>query len=253
MLVLRYFECLWILASVTFAAKVISEDTVTLDRNDLGYEITDLTINPGVFWSILGNVVATFKGNLNIGKDGGLFITSTSNFWGLNIRYEGGAFNNKGTFALNSIQSGTAASYVIQGSSFENLGEMFLTTNGGFGIPNISLKTDRWVNSGLLSIYQKTMSKSVVLAGSDKKTMTNTGNICIYNSVFAPNAGFNGKGCIQIFGSSCLTMSVHPTSPDQVYLMHGPDAQILTATSDSNVYTIAGFGNGNVIGFSTAV
>lgn len=70
MLVLRYFECLWILASVTFAAKVISEDTVTLDRNELGYEITDLTINPGVFWSILGNVVATFKGNLNIGKDG---------------------------------------------------------------------------------------------------------------------------------------------------------------------------------------
>ncbi|CAN3504903.1 hypothetical protein DICA1_F35696 [Diutina catenulata] len=253
MLVLRYFECLWILASVTFAAKVISEDTVTLDRNELGYEITDLTINPGVFWSILGNVVATFKGNLNIGKDGGLFITSTSNFWGLNIRYEGGAFNNKGTFALNSIQSGTAASYVIQGSSFENSGEMFLSTNGGFGIPNISLKTDRWVNSGLLSIYQQTMSKSVVLAGSDKKTMTNTGNICIYNSVFAPNAGFNGKGCIQIFGSSCLTMSVHPTSPDQVYLMHGPDAQILTATSDSNVYTIAGFGNGNVIGFSTTV
>ncbi|CAN3484228.1 hypothetical protein DICA0_F10770 [Diutina catenulata] len=240
-------------------AQTVTQNTVTIGTINLS--IGDITINPGVYWSIVNNALSAFTGSLNVGAGSAFYITSTSNLIALTVSLAGvlNSITNNGIISFNSALSLTAPTYSLIGLSFRNNGQMYLGGDGSVGIPIFSLTAANWDNEGLISFYQKTMSKGVVHLGGGGPVlpMTNNGDICFYNTVFEQTTTIKGTGCLHVIGSSLMNLSqtlISVAQSQTIIFAPGSTGSILTSPlALSNTYTVRGFGQGMTIGNSLTI
>ncbi|ODV76607.1 uncharacterized protein CANTADRAFT_38556, partial [Suhomyces tanzawaensis NRRL Y-17324] len=240
---------LWVATAV---ATTITENTIS--RGTLNVDIGGITLNPGVYWSIINNALTTIAGSLNVSQGGGLYISSTSNLIGLTIALAGviNSIQNDGVIAFNSLRSLTTPTFQLAGASFVNNGQMYLGGDGSVGVPVMSITSLLWTNNGFLSFYQNTRSGGVVTLGA-VLPITNNGQICLFNQAYVQSTAVTGVGCITVGQTSTLWIqnSLLSFGSGQTILLQTQSSAIrIEALSLSQTFEVAGYGNGNLIGLS---
>ncbi|KAK6453592.1 Hyphally regulated cell wall protein N-terminal-domain-containing protein, partial [Scheffersomyces xylosifermentans] len=232
------------------SAITISENTV--DRGFLDLGIGGVTVEDGVYWSIVDNAISAFVGDIDVGTGSGLYISSTSSLIALTVTLLNiGSVTNNGIISFNALKSLTPPIYNIIGVSFTNNGEMYLGSDGSVGIPLVSITTPVWNNNGLLVFYQNTRSTGPVSLGTPLGTINNNGQICLYNELYTQTTNIVGTGCITASQDSSIFLSntaLNIDSNQVFYLQDSASSIRATAISLPKTYNVAGFGNGNKIG-----
>ncbi|ABN68738.2 hyphally regulated cell wall protein, partial [Scheffersomyces stipitis CBS 6054] len=250
MLFSKYLTACVSLFSMAMAV-TISQNTI--NRGFLNLDIGDITIEDGVYWSIIDNAISAMAGSLKVGQGSGFYITSTSSLIASTVTLLSplGSLENNGIISFNALQSLTAPVYNLVGLSFTNNGEMYLGGDGSVLVPVQSITSATWDNNGLLVFYQNTRSTGPVLLGAPLGTINNNGQICLYNELYTQTNNIVGTGCItantdsSIFFSNTL-LNIDPNQT--IYLADSASSLRATAISVPKTFTVAGFGNGNTIG-----
>ncbi|ABN67653.2 hyphally regulated cell wall protein, partial [Scheffersomyces stipitis CBS 6054] len=226
-----------------------------IDRGVVNLSIGDITIESGAYWSIVDNAVSVLAGDLDVKDDAGFYITSTQSLIGLSVTLASGlgSITNDGIIAFNSVVSLVAPNYNLIGLSFTNNGEMYLGTNGSVvGAPPINLVAPSWTNTGLLVIYSQTRSADgIVNLGGTGLVIQNNGQICLTNELYQASTQIRGTGCITANVDSTVFLANGLLGVDQsqtFYLADSRSSIRANAVAVPQTFTIAGFGNGNIIG-----
>ncbi|KAK6454749.1 hyphally regulated cell wall protein [Scheffersomyces xylosifermentans] len=232
-------------------AVTITENTV--DRGLLSVGLNGVTVEDGVYWSIIDNFVTAFLGSVDVGTGSGLYISSSSSLLALTVTLLPalGDFKNDGIVSFDALKSLTPPIYNIVGISFTNNGEMYLGGDGSVGIPVFTLTSPVWDNNGLLVFYQNHRSTSVVSLGTPLSTINNNGQICLYNSLYTQLTNIVGHGCITANQDSSIFLSntLLNVDPNQIFVLRDSQSSLrATAISVPKTFVVSGFGNGNKIG-----
>ena len=237
-------------------ALTISQDTIT---NNATLDVDDLLINLNVFWSVFNVGSAEFNGHLDVLSGGGLYLTGQPQAAAVYVGFGGLSITNEGTISFDSRDSITSSSFGIRTIDFDNTGEIFGISVGNSIHEFISYGS--FDNLGFLAFYQSVLptSKSYrftgVHLGLELGSISNNGDICIYNQVYFQATQIIGNGCFHIQDKSIayLLFSYLPISTGQIFYMEGTGAQIIVeANTVPQPFTVAGFGNGNIISLNVA-
>ncbi|KAK6453582.1 hyphally regulated cell wall protein, partial [Scheffersomyces xylosifermentans] len=236
-----------VLSIATVWATTISSNTITRGSVNLNDAVT---VNNGVYWSIIDNLAAAFGGDLTVGTGSGLYITTDNNLIAQSVTLLSGNILNNGIISFNALNSLLAPTYNLVGLTFTNNGEMYLGGNGSTGTPVMSITTPSWNNNGLLVFYQQSGSAGTVSLGTPLGTINNNGQICLYNEVYSQSNNIAGTGCITANGGSSIYLSgtTYTVASTQVInLADSASVLVAGALLAAPTYTVSGFGNGNII------
>ncbi|RCK59446.1 Cell wall protein IFF4 [Candida viswanathii] len=117
----------------------------------------------------------------------------------------------------------------------------------------MSLTAEYWTNNGLLVFYQNQRTSGSIKLGRSLGSITNNGQICLYNQVFIQNTDIVGKGCITAQKDSTIYIPSAAQSTDErhnIYLVDRESSIIVQALSTPQTFNVYGFGNGNTIGLT---
>ncbi|KAK6455689.1 hyphally regulated cell wall protein [Scheffersomyces xylosifermentans] len=217
----------------------------------LSPNIGQLTVDKGVFYSIINNAITGFLGSLDI--EGSFYITSSNDLLGLTIGLAGisNSILNNGVIVFNSAGSTLPPSYTLVGSSFTNNGEVYFGGDGSVGVPIMSITSTAWINRGLLVFSQKSRSTGVVTLGAPAGSITNQGQICLNNQVYQQTSAVVGTGCITAGHDSSVfiaTSALQFAETQTIYLEENDSSLRVEALSTPQTFTVANFGNRNKIG-----
>lgn len=225
-----------------------------IDRGKLNFEIQDITIKSGAFWSIVDNSICTFFGSLMVEPQASLYVSLTSPILALQVAFVSilGVFHNQGNITFDSSASLTSATYRIITLTFRNTGRMFFSASGKF--PNtMDIVASDWTNNGLLSFHQDQRTSGVVSLGSALGTITNNGQIKLSNQVYQQRTQISGSGCFVAINNSTIYIS-NSLLPVQItqsfYLADSTSSIIVDSFSATQTFNVYGFGNGNMIGLT---
>lgn len=125
----------------------ITEDTVLVSPVNL--EIGELNINPGVYFSIVNNVLTVLGGNLN--NDGAFYVTSTNGL-AASVTIASGSIINRGDLAFNSLKANVITNFNLDSvGTFSNTGNMWLGVPIFSAVPPIILGSALdWENKGMI-------------------------------------------------------------------------------------------------------
>ncbi|KAK6461873.1 cell-wall agglutinin N-terminal ligand-sugar binding-domain-containing protein [Scheffersomyces coipomensis] len=210
-----------------------------------------ITIADGVDVSIIDNEDNSIIGSLNVGSNSGLYISSVSNTIGLNVDITSDNVLISGVLALNSIGSTfPGTQFYFNVNSFSNEGKFYMASYGGFSQPaQNTLAGSTIYNSGLMVFYQSYNNGPIFLSG----TLTNDGQIALYNQILTINSQIVGSGCIIVGpGSEISTNSADFLSGQAIYMSDSTSVVVLTPSEDGQTVTVYGFGNGNTIFLSAS-
>ncbi|EMG47709.1 hypothetical protein G210_1869, partial [Candida maltosa Xu316] len=230
----------------------VTENTV--DRGTISLNVGDVTIKPGAYWAIINNAVSAFVGKLDVQQGAGLYIASTSPLIALQVTLTSllNTINNDGIIVFDSRASLTAATYNLVGLSFTNTGSMFLAGSGI--LPStMALTAASWTNSGLIVFSQNQRNSGNVELGAALGTITNDGQICLVNEVYAQKTRINGNGCITATQDSTIYISnsiLSIANTQSFYLADSRSSIVAQAVSGTQIFNVYGFGNGNKIGMT---
>lgn len=243
----------WLLALFALAqAEVILTNKIS-DEGEINFDTSGpTTIFPGKFWSIINNHFSSFTGALTVAKDAAFYISSDKVSLGLKINLTGRVENN-GIIAFNSIQSNFPPVYNLVGVSFNNTesGKMFLGGDASAGSPTTFLTAAKWTNNGFISFYQKRRTSGTVYLGAAGGSITNNGGICFYNEDYSQQTRIYGTGCIRAQNDSAIKLHtpLYHIDTTQTFVLDSDNSQLQVAgVKPKNPFTVAGFGNGNIIG-----
>ena len=179
-----------------------------IDRGKLNFEIQDITIKSGAFWSIVDNSICTFFGSLMVEPQATLYVSLTSLFW----HFKWPLFPFLVYF--------TTREYHIRLQCFINISYLqdyypdiskywqnVFSASGKF--PNtMDIVASDWTNNGLLSFHQDQRTSGVVSLGSALGTITNNGQIKLSNQVYQQRTQISGSGCFVAINNSTIYISI---------------------------------------------
>ncbi|KAI3403118.2 hypothetical protein KGF56_004007 [Candida oxycetoniae] len=258
MLIFRrcYSLALWFFISSILGLEIT---TNTIDRNTISLNVGDITIHSGAYWSIIDNAVAAFVSSITVETNAGLYISSTSPIIGLQVTLLGlsNSIVNNGVISFNALASLLPSTYNLIGSSFKNTGEMYLG-GSGIALSEMSITATTWENSGLLVFYQSQRTTSELFLGTALLSITNNGQVCLYNQAYHQSTSIDGTGCwtAQVDSTIYIANAALAVSQDQTfYLADSASSIIVEALSSSHTYKVYGFGQqsdgvSNIIGLT---
>ncbi|KAK6873629.1 Cell wall protein RBR3, partial [Candida tropicalis] len=119
-------------------------------------------------------------------------------------------------------------------------------------LPSVmSITAASWDNENLMVFYQNQRNSGNVLLGTPLGSITNNGNICLFDSVYQQTTAIKGSGCITADDDSTIYISNSLLSVDtnqNLYLKDSDSSIIAQALSTPQTFNVYGFGNGNKIG-----
>ncbi|KAK6872148.1 Cell wall protein RBR3, partial [Candida tropicalis] len=239
----------WLLLSSALALDITSD---RIDRGVIDLSIGDITIHAPASWSIINNAISTIVGNLKVESGAGFYISSTSPILSLQVLLTSllESIENDGIIAFNSVASLTSSTFNLVGLSFKNTGEMYMGASGI--LPSVmSITAASWDNENLMVFYQNQRNSGNVLLGTALGSITNNGNICLFESVYRQTTAIKGSGCITADENSTIYISNSLLSVDtnqNLYLKDSQSSIIAEALSTPQTFNVYGFGNGNKIG-----
>ena len=244
-------------------AVAIISNTVEISTGHIS--LRDLTIDPGVYYSIVNNVFTTLVGSLE--NKGGFYVTSADG-WGGSVTIKGSSIVNAGTLAFESPSTKVLSTYTIASfGSFLNTGVIYLGLSGATlrGTPFTITSVTDWSNTGMI-VLERSLGIAApvviqqILSLSGIPSITNHGAICLYNVDWKQTTSIEGSGCIIVasgsilhlqvaFGSLAYSVSssqtIHLSSPKSVLSVHGLSPGLKSYPN----YKVSGFGGGNEIHF----
>ncbi|CAL1184972.1 unnamed protein product [Candida parapsilosis] len=220
---------------------------VTIDWNAQDVSFGDVHVFPNSIWSMINNAYANFRGNIQIDKTGGLYISGVAPdiYLSATLKDSIHSFINDGIVSFNALKAAPTYTFWIVGNKFENNGDLFFSASGEGSVVS-AIKAEDWHNNGYLHFYQKLKSDSFVQLGKDAKTLVNNGQVCFTNQNWHQLAGVLGTGCFT-------------ASESNLVLEHG-ETSIMAIPSINNplTYHVRGFGTydtgiSNKIGFTATL
>ncbi|KAM9930323.1 hypothetical protein OXX80_009437, partial [Metschnikowia pulcherrima] len=188
------------------SAVTITQNTVSISTYSVS--LGDLTINAGVYYSLVNNVETLLSGKLD--NEGGFYITA-ANGLAASVTMTGSSFLNAGTLAFNSLSASVISTYLISTTgTFTNTGSMYLGVSGATlsGTPFRVRSTSTWSNTGMMVFERSSGTSASVDIGSSLSSVTNAGSICLYNTDWSQTITIEGSGCITVGESSQLTLLI---------------------------------------------
>ncbi|CAI5758416.1 unnamed protein product [Candida verbasci] len=236
------------------AANALTVSTDKTSTRPINLSIGDIKIDSGAKWSILNNALSVFVGDLEVQKDAGFYISSTSSIIALTVTLFGviNSITNDGIISFNSQPSLSSSTYDLIGASFTNNGEMYLAASGI--LPNImGITSISWHNNGLLVFSQNQRNEGFVELGSIFGEIHNDGQICFMNHVYRQKSKISGTGCITADSDSTIYIANAglPVSSGQAFYLKDKDSSIIVeALSTPQTFNVYGFGDGNKVGLT---
>lgn len=214
----------------------------------------DTLIDKGVWWTLVRPDLETFTSTVNI--SGGLYIFS-DNLTSLKVNTNKcQAFINSGIVFFKVLL--TSANYYLKVGEFENSGDMFLLAETTNSI-SYRIESEKWVNhvGATFNMYlDSRIARETVTLGIMGKSISNEGQICLKNFRWNSTSAIVGKGCIDIGINSIFQYNLPriPMSSDQTFYLSSPSSTLYVGSTEQYLpYTVAGFGNGNVIALSKRI
>ncbi|KAG5419410.1 hypothetical protein I9W82_003177 [Candida metapsilosis] len=210
----------------------------------------DVNIAAGAIWSIINNAASDFHGNINVGQNGGLYVSAVDPSITLSATLYDSIYGvvNNGVISFNAIKGYSNYIFIIMGNKLLNNGDLFYSASGE-GSTVSSIKSTDWTNNGFIQFYQEMKSDSYVYLGMDGKTMLNNGQICFTNQNWYQLTGLLGKGCItaQAQSSFYFINTNLQISEDQIFYLTTGDSSIMAigSTNDPRTFHVRGFGTTN--------
>lgn len=243
-------------SAVTVA--VASALTITTDTWDYGIvkvDVGPVTINSGALWAIIDNAVSIFSGSLTVAQNAGLYIATQSESLELKVSVLDyiSSIKNDGIISFDSRSSKKSPSYKLNAAKFRNTGEIYYVAQGSKNTPTFDIKSLDWQNSGFITFYQNEESAAAVHLGKKLDKIENTGDICLYNTVYRQTGRVIGGGTVHIQANSTVFIDNPLSSIEQTFFFEGPGGQLVVSSVGTQDYTIGGFGEGNYIGLNSPV
>ncbi|KAI5953048.1 hypothetical protein KGF57_004040 [Candida theae] len=234
----------FILYVITCVAGVdIYYDTITRDYYKFGLGTS--TVHSGAYWSVVDNELSELVSTLYVDPGARFFLTSTSPSISTVVTMFGDTSSivNYGLVAITAHPSAPDSRFHIDGKAFKNSREMYLT---GGGDSEICIHSDFFLNNGLLVFAQATRTQRSIDIGVPSGSITNSGQICLYNKSYMQNSyDIEGSGCITAEENS----SIYLANPQQLvsnsqifYLKDSHSSFIAEPHSKTKVYKVSGFG-----------
>lgn len=248
----------WLLLAFYLSATwalTITENTVNVGA--LNIKIGSLTINPGVYYSIVNNALTTLGGSLD--NQGEFYVTS-ANGLAASVSIVSGTIKNSGDLAFNSLRASVISNYNLNSiGGFTNTGNMWLGISGYSLVPPIILgSATNWDNSGRIYLSQNSGSASTITISQTLGSITNDGSMCIERLSWLQTTSIKGAGCINLMDDAHLQLQISPwsVSNDQtIYLSSSSSMLSVLGLSQSitgtKTYNVVGFGDGNSIRVNT--
>ncbi|EEQ41469.1 hypothetical protein CLUG_05597 [Clavispora lusitaniae ATCC 42720] len=244
---------------VSFSVGLI---TISEDQNGYGTAnyFDDIRIEPGVTLSFdnkYGILINTFAGEVT--NEGRLFVTDSAGNLGMSVTFMQGIYND-GITVLNAVKELAAPSFIFSGLYFVNNGEIYMGGQGSVGIAVMDISpllVTTPENHGTITFAQTTSSAGVAYFGRAGQSVINDGTVCLSEMNFQQRANVEGTGCYSVGNNSLMLMdspAIWTLSEGQTVYLSSPSSQIrIGAATPLNTINIAGWGNGNMIGFSGVV
>lgn len=230
----------------------IYRDTITRDSYKFG--LGTVTVHSGATWSIVNNLQSEFISSLYVDHKARLFISSISPLVSTTVTLFGdkNSIVNYGLISFTAHPSATDSHYNIIGKAFRNNGEMYLA---GSGDSDIFINSDFWQNNGLLVFAQSKRTKKTINTGVPLGSVTNNGQICLYNKSYKQNThDLEGAGCITAEENSAIYIANPQYLQSTKQIFHLADSHslfIVESHTSSQVYNVAGFGRNTATGNSS--
>lgn len=244
-------------ALVTVAqAKVIMTNTVS-DEGEVYIKAGDLVFFPNVFWSIINNHYTGLTGAIDVGTGAAFHISSDKVSSGLHFQLTGNV-KNAGTINFHSKQSTISPKYNLVGTSFNNLAEakVFIGGDASAGAPLTYLTYSDFDNQGLLQFYQSRRTTGIVHPGVAGQLIQNGGSICVYNQDYSQRTRIYGSGCIRAQDNAAIKLHepLRHIDTTQTFVLDTLSSLLQVAgVKPKNPFTVAGYGNGNIIGTELSI
>ncbi|RCK66484.1 Cell wall protein RBR3 [Candida viswanathii] len=238
---------LWLLVNYVFTLEIA---TNRVDRGNTSLSVGDITIKSGLSWSVIDNAVSTLTGDLNVEPNAGFYITLGSSLFGLDITTAPplSTITNNGVIVFSSsLATSEQSSYNLDGYSFTNNGGMYFGAASG----TMAITATSWSNTGTMLFHHDTNASATVLLGAPQGSITNNGNICLFNLVFKQTTAVAGTGCIVAKKNAAIYVAnsrLAVATTQSFFLADSKSSLIVEAASTPQTFTVYGFGNGNTIG-----
>ncbi|OBA24114.1 hypothetical protein METBIDRAFT_30457 [Metschnikowia bicuspidata var. bicuspidata NRRL YB-4993] len=237
-------------------AVIISQNTIT--TNQRVEVIASLTINEGVFYSIIHNNFLTLLDKFE--NAGRLYVTASTGSQA-SLLLTGIHFKNSGVIVFESFPLGESTYHIYAENFFENNGVMLFGTLGeSSGITRISvLARESWTNTGMMFFVESRGLPSHLLLGKSNSTrknvtITNEGTICFKNLFWRSFTRIEGYGCIAIGFESTFEVDIskYSVSPLQIFSLDPTNSRLIvrglkTPMDEIPVIKVVGLGEGNSI------
>ena len=264
-LFLQFQVVMWLLAATVWGKDFKGGTIVEWGAQDLSFG--DVHVFPNTIWSMINNAASNFRGNIQVDKTGGLYVSTNSSDMQLSATAREFAlhpvysFINDGIVSFNAIKGAPLYAFWIIGKTFKNTGDLFFSASGE-GTAISGVKSEDWHNNGNIHFYQTKKSGSFVQLGKDAKTLQNDGQVCFTNQNWHQLAGVLGTGCFTALGKSSfyLMNNAVPFSENQILYLNNGETSIMAIPSINNplTYHVRGFGTydtgiSNKIGFTATL
>ena len=264
-LFLQFQVVMWLLAATVWGKDFKGGTIVEWGAQDLSFG--DVHVFPNTIWSMINNAASNFRGNIQVDKTGGLYVSTNSSDMQLSATAREFAlhpvysFINDGIVSFNAIKGAPLYAFWIIGKTFKNTGDLFFSASGE-GTAISGVKSEDWHNNGNIHFYQTKKSGSFVQLGKDAKTLQNDGQVCFTNQNWHQLAGVLGTGCFTALGKSSfyLMNNAVPFSENQILYLDGSESSIMAIPTNFGplTYHVRGFGtyedgNANKIGLTATL
>ena len=242
---------------VIAATVEISKNTL-ISTGDTLYR-DDYIINAGVYLAIDSGLTHNFYADLTV--YGMLYISDRNKRTGMTSLFTGtsNTLKNYGDIVLNDLNGTSAPTFNWNGGNIYNYGNMWFAGIGHTGGSTYNVRPRvTFINEGTITFYQSvSRSGGNAHIGPDDSDVTNDGTVCVYQQIFYQGSNVFGTGCFDVGLDSNFWVT------NANYRTIAETQTILLSTSSSSLridlyrptfsYRVAGWGNGNVIGFSGTI
>ncbi|CAI4880335.1 AHL_G0017690.mRNA.1.CDS.1 [Saccharomyces cerevisiae] len=217
-----------VLASIALALDVIEKSkTITVSTN---YH-EKLTIEKGVYLGLVGGSFHNFYSDVKV--HGGLYVSTDDSSIRKNNRLVGN-FENYFNTVIDLKRDTVSNSYIWEGESFENMGNMSMRGTPFASSNSQSLTFSYFSNSGFLQF----VDTGYLQFGKEDGTLINTGTIAAQSDQFnhiylIPQSSMMGNGCLWV-GGYCI---FHIEDLDNISV----EDQTIVLSSEPNAIVLGGF------------
>ena len=203
-----------------------------------------------------GPITNNYRDNVHI--LGELFIGDSGVHTGMSV-YFNKDFRNDGNLVLDASNETSAPSFYFLGDNFLNNGNIFMVGIGNTGGVTMNVwNSGTVVNNGIISYYH-TLSRNggTSYLGRSGNDVTNDGTVCLYKMNMYQSSDVSGTGCYSVGEDSLLLYenpNRNPLASTQTVYLEKPNSQIRIGPYNmANTLKVAGWGDGNIIGFESSV